>query len=53
LKQILKGGLSVTLEEETAGAAEDEDTIIKVEVKDKIVPSHSYFPDNYSEYMKC
>ena len=35
LKHLLKGGLSVTLEEELTGAVEEEDTIIKVEVKEK------------------
>ena len=54
IKELLRGGLSVTLEEEpTPGnqALEEEDTIIKVEVKDR---SHINFghPDNYSEYMK-
>ena len=54
IKELLRGGLSVTLEEEpTAGnqALEEEDTIIKVEVKDR---SHINLgqPDNYSEYMK-
>jgi hypothetical protein len=50
----LKGGLSVTLEEEATGAAEEEDTIIKVEVKERVQqqPHDSWHPDNYSEYMR-
>ena len=56
IKELLKGGLSVTLEEEptSGGAPEEEDTIIKVEVKDRSNNNqlHGGHPDNYSEYMK-
>ena len=53
LKHLLKGGLSVTLEEELTGAVEEEDTIIKVEVKERGIGLHpSNHPDNYSEYLK-
>jgi len=52
LKQLLKGGLSVTLEEEPAAVVEEEDTIIKVEIKDRSIPAHPYHPDNYSEYLR-
>jgi hypothetical protein len=37
IKHLLKGGLSVTLEEEHTAAVDEEDAIIKVEVKDRNV----------------
>ena len=57
IKELLRGGLSVTLEEEptTPGnpAVEEEDTIIKVEVKDRShLSNFGAHPDNYSEYMR-
>ena len=54
IKELLRGGLSMTLEEEPASgnaALEEEDTIIKVEVKERSQINHGH-PDNYSEYMR-